>query len=79
MTSLMLAVLMAVAPAEAHKNHHHARPHHHQRAHKPLAKRGFTWVWVPGHWQRVGHTTVWVWGHWDLRPVALPPKHYRRR
>ncbi len=82
MTSLLLAALIAVSPAEAKGNHHHAKPahhhHHHRKVKKPKAQHGFTWVWVSGHWQKRGHKTIWVWGHWDLRPV-VPHRHHRHR
>ena len=81
MTSLLLAALISMSPAEAHAvNHkHHARPHsHHHRARPPAVRTGFTWVWVSGHWQRRGPRLVWVRGHWNLRP-NVPNHHHHRR
>ena len=78
MTSLLLAALLSVSPAEAHNTQkRHAKPHiQHHKNHKPAVKRGFTWVWVSGHWERRNHSTVWVWGHWDLRPTPRVQKHH---
>ena len=82
MTSLILAIMLATAPAEAGSirvifkaksppNHHmcthsDVREHRHHNR-QPVHRAGGTWVWVPKHRVKHDHHRHWVPGHWEFR------------
>jgi len=80
MTALILAAFLGTQDAYAHTNsghRHNARPQNHHRQYRPVAKANHQWVWVSGHWKRIGQRTAWVWGHWDLRATTPAHRHHR--
>ena len=79
MSSIILAAILSFNTAHADVHVHvHARNQqrvHHNRYARPHPVLNHRWVWVPGHWKRVGNKSQWVQGQWNIRPA----RHHRHR